>query len=299
MAVRFVKTTSAGVQIVKNNKDEQKVGFFERKNQASIASKKPAIYPLKTKFHLTIIFVIVLSLYLLSTYQTESTPGELIVGIPNLFQLLAKFFPPNLEVLMASTVVAAFSETIQMAIIATTIAAILCIPLSLLGAQNITTNKYLYGFMRMFLNVLRTIPDIVLALIFVGIFGLGVFPGILALIIFSLGILAKLISETIESVDMNPLEAMQASGAGKLQMIYFGLVPQVLPQFSSLVLYVFEINIRASVVLGLVGAGGIGLVLDQQIRLYNLPNAMAIIIGIFILVVIIEYISTKIREAIV
>lgn len=299
MAVRFVKTISAGVQIVKNNKIEKKLGYFERKKQASIASKNPSIYPTKTKFHLTLIFVVVLSLYLLSTYQTESTPLELVEGVPNLFLLLAKFFPPNLEVLMASSVVAAFSETIQMAIIATTIAAILCIPLSLLGAQNITTNKYLYGFMRMFLNILRTIPDIVLALIFVGIFGLGVFPGILALIIFSLGILAKLISETVESVDMNPLEAMQASGAGKLQMIYFGLVPQVLPQFSSLVLYVFEINIRASVVLGLVGAGGIGLVLDQQIRLYNLPNAMAIIIGIFILVVIIEYISTKIREAIV
>lgn len=268
-------------------------------NGQIMPGKTPSIYTAKTKSRLLLIFGVVLALYLFSTYQTNSTPAELVIGLPNLFALLAKFFPPNFEVLTASSVVAAFSETIQMAIIATTVAAILCVPLSLLGAQNITTNKYLYGFMRFFLNVLRTIPDIVLALIFVGIFGLGVFPGILALIIFSLGILAKLISETIESVDMNPLEAMQASGAGTIQTIYYGLVPQVLPQFSSLVLYVFEINIRASVVLGLVGAGGIGLVLDQQIRLYNLENAMAIIIGIFVLVVIIEFISNKIREAIV
>lgn len=138
-----------------------------------------------------------------------------------------------------------------------------------------------------------------LAVIFVGLFGIGVFPGILALIIFSLGILAKLISETIEAVDMNPMEAMRASGGNTLQVIWYALVPQVLPQYTSLVLYVFEINIRASVVLGLVGAGGIGLILNQQLGFYNYPNAMAIIIIIFVVVILIEYISNKIREALV
>src|SRR5699024_3963922 len=113
------------------------------------------------------------------------------------------------------------------------------------------------------------------------------------------GILAKLISETIEAVDMNPLEAMRASGGNTLQVIFYGLVPQVLAQFTSFVLYVFEINIRASVVLGLVGAGGIGLILDRELQFYNYPNAMAIIIVIFFVVITIEYISSKIREALV
>ncbi|KMJ58264.1 alkylphosphonate ABC transporter permease [Bacillus sp. LL01] len=257
----------------------------------------PSLLPAKTKMKLTVIFSLVIGFYILSTVKTNATIGDLINGIPNMFKVMVKFFPPNLNVFVH--ILDPLATTIQMAIIATTIAAILCVPLSLLAAQNVTTNKFVYTFVRSMLNILRTIPDLVLAVIFVGLFGIGVLPGILALIIFSLGILAKLISETIESVDMNPMEAMSASGANTMQKIRFALIPQILPQFVSFVLYVFEINIRASVVLGLVGAGGIGIILSQQLRFYNYPNAMLIILVIFALVVIIEYISTKIREAIV
>ncbi|MGD6833612.1 phosphonate ABC transporter, permease protein PhnE [Sutcliffiella halmapala] len=257
----------------------------------------PSLLPSKTKARLTVIFSLVIGFYILSTIKTNATFTDLIQGIPNMGRVIVKFFPPNFNVFM--NILEPLATTIQMAIIATTVAAILCIPLSLLAAQNVTANKFVYTAVRSFLNILRTIPDLVLAVIFVGLFGIGVLPGILALIIFSLGILAKLISETIESVDMNPMEAMSASGANTLQKISFALVPQVLPQFTSFVLYVFEINIRASVVLGLVGAGGIGIVLSQQLRFYNYPNAMLIILVIFAMVVIIEYISTKIREAIV
>ncbi|WP_223700567.1 phosphonate ABC transporter, permease protein PhnE [Sutcliffiella deserti] len=259
--------------------------------------KAPSLLPAKTKAKLTIIFSVIIGFYILSTVKTNATLPDLIQGIPNMGRVIAKFFPPNFNVFM--NILEPMATTIQMAIIATTVAAVLCIPLSLLAAQNVTSNKFVYTFVRSFLNILRTIPDLVLAVIFVGLFGIGVLPGILALIIFSLGILAKLISETIESVDMNPMEAMSASGANTLQKISFALVPQVLPQFASFVLYVFEINIRASVVLGLVGAGGIGIVLSQQLKFYNYPNAMLIILVIFAVVVIIEYISTKIREAIV
>ncbi len=259
--------------------------------------KVPSLLPAKTKFKLSVIFSLVIGFYILSTVKTNATIGDLISGIPNMFKVIVKFFPPNLNVFVH--ILEPMATTVQMAIIATTVASLLCIPLSLLAAQNVTTNKFVYTAVRTFLNILRTIPDLVLAVIFVGLFGIGVLPGILALIIFSLGILAKLISETIESVDMNPMEAMSASGANTLQKISFALIPQVLPQFVSFVLYVFEINIRASVVLGLVGAGGIGIILSQQLRFYNYPNAMLIILVIFAMVVIIEYISTKIREAIV
>nr|WP_286168762.1 phosphonate ABC transporter, permease protein PhnE [Roseburia sp. 1XD42-34] len=247
---------------------------------------------------ITIIFFVVLGFYLFSMVWTQR---EMVGGfgdaLGNMYTVIEKFFPPNLEVI--PKVWEAMAQTIQMAVIATTLAAILTVPLALLSAQNITTFKPLYLFTRTLLNTLRTIPDLVLAVIFVGLFGVGLLPGILALFIFSLGILAKLISETIEAVDMNPLEAMRASGGNIFQVIYFGLIPQVLPQFTSFVLYVFEINIRASVVLGLVGAGGIGLVLDQQLGFYNYPNAMAIIILIFIVVIVIEFISNKLREALI
>ncbi|SET79852.1 phosphonate transport system permease protein [Oceanobacillus limi] len=269
-----------------------------KKEEQLTITKAPSIYPAKTKTQVSIILFAVIAFYLYSMYRAQD---EMVGGIgsalTNMWSVMVKFFPPNFNVV--SAIMPAMAETIQMAIIATTVAAILTVPLALLSARNIATFKPIYFIFRTFLNILRTIPDLVLAVLFVGMFGIGVFPGILALIIFSLGILAKLISETIEAVDMNPLEAIRASGGNTLQVISYGLVPQVLPQFTSFVLYVFEINIRASVVLGLVGAGGIGLILDQQIGFYNYPNAMTIIIVIFVVVIAIEYISNKIREALI
>src|SRR5690625_857450 len=164
-------------------------------------------------------------------------------SLENMKIVIEKFFPPNLAII--PYIWKPLAQTIQMAIIATTIATILTVPLSLLSARNITTTKWLYLIMRIFLNIFRTIPDIVLAILFVGLFGVGVFSGILALIIFSLGILAKLMSETIEAVDMQPLEAIRATGGNLIQVVFFGLIPQILPQFTSFVLYVFEVNVRS------------------------------------------------------
>ncbi len=262
----------------------------------TLAQKTMPLYPAKTKIQVTIIFFVVLGIY---TYSMIKTQEDMVGGfggaLGNMYTVIEKFFPPNFAILPA--IWDSMMQTIQMAIIATTIAAILTVPLAVLSAQNITTFKPLYYLTRTLLNLLRTIPDLVLAVIFVGLFGIGVFPGILALTVFSLGILAKLISETIESVDMNPLEAMRASGGNVFQVIWYSLVPQIAPQFTSLVLYVFEINIRASVVLGMVGAGGVGLILNQQLKFYNYPNAMTVIIVIFATVLIIEYVSNKLREA--
>ncbi|SHG32487.1 phosphonate ABC transporter, permease protein PhnE [Ornithinibacillus halophilus] len=267
------------------------------KEKKTIDSKL-SIYPAKTKKQITIIFAAVLGMYLFSMFWTQrDMAGGFGGALGNMYRVIEKFFPPNFAVLPA--LVDPIAETIHMAIIATTIATILTVPLAILSAQNVTTFKPLYYLTRTFLNLLRTIPDLVLAVIFVGLFGIGVFPGILALAVFSLGILAKLIGETIESVDMNPMEAMRASGGNVFQVIWYALIPQILPQFTSFVLYVFEINIRASVVLGYVGAGGIGLILNQQLGFYNYPNAMAVIIVIFVVVIAIEYVSNKIREALI
>lgn len=268
------------------------------KEIASKNSNTPNLYPKKTKIQVTVILILVLAMYLYSiNFTISQTNGGFANALSNMGRVIKEFFPPNLSII--PIIWEPMATTIQMAVIATTVSALLTIPLALLSAHNITTIKPLYYITRICLNILRTIPDLVLAVVFVGLFGVGVLPGILALIIFSLGILAKLFGETVEAVDMDPLEAMTATGANIFQVIYYGLVPQVLPQFTSFVLYVFEINIRASVVLGLVGAGGIGLSLDRELSFYNYPNAMAIIILIFVVVIVIEFISSKIREALV
>ncbi|MDR6225795.1 phosphonate ABC transporter, permease protein PhnE [Desmospora profundinema] len=251
----------------------------------------------REKKRITLIFGVVFGLYLWTSVETESTVTDLIAGLPHIWNMVGQLFPPNWD--YVSQVWPKLLETIQMAVIATTIAAILCIPFCLLAARNVTSIPWIHHPAKLFLNALRTIPDLILAVVFVGIFGIGVFSGILALIIFSFGILTKLISETIESIDPQPLEAIRASGGNAFQIIAYAVVPQVLPQFCSFSLYVFEINVRASVVLGFVGAGGIGLLLQQQIAFLRYPNVMTLILIIFFVVLAIEYISGKIRERLV
>ncbi len=256
-----------------------------------------SLYPKKTKRIITISFIFVISLYLVSSIITESFILNFFIKLPNIFGLIADFFPPQWS--YVSNIWPKLFETLHMAIIATTIAVIISIPFSLLTANNVTTNHFLYQVMRFLLNIIRTIPDIILAVVFVGLFGIGVFPGIIALIIFAVGILVKLMSEVIEAIDMNPSEAIRASGGNTLQTIWFAVVPQVLPQFISFSLYVFEINIRASVVLGLVGAGGIGQLINKEINFMNYPAVSTIVLIIFAVVVVIDYISGKLREGLV
>lgn len=256
-----------------------------------------SLYPTKTKLTITLALVGIIGFYLISSIQTESFIVNFFLKIGNVTELVGRFFPPDWS--YAQQVWSKLFETIHMAIISSTIATLISIPFCLLTARNITTNKYLYNTMRFILNIIRTVPDIVLAVVFVGLFGIGVFSGIIALIIFAIGILVKLMSETIESIDMNPSEAIKASGGNTLQIIWYAVVPQVLPQFISFGLYVFEVNIRASVVLGLVGAGGVGQLINTQINFLNYPAVMTIVIIIFVVVVIIDYISSKLREGLV
>jgi len=157
-------------------------------------------------------------------------------------------------------------------------------------------SPWVYQIARFILNLLRTIPDLLLAAIFVAIFGLGLIPGILALAVFSVGLIAKLTYESLETIDRGPLEAMTSVGASKLQWIAFGVVPQILPHFISYVLYTFEINVRAAAVLGLVGAGGIGLYYEKTLGFLEYDKTNSIILLTLAVVLAIDYFSTKLRE---
>lgn len=261
-------------------------------------SKKIPIVPVKTKITLTIIILAVVSLYMLAAIVTEAYPDRVIKGFPHIFNFVVDdLFPPNWS--YYPVVTRRLLETWNIALLSTTLAIIFCLPISFVAARNINRLQPVYHTVRFILNVLRTIPDLILAVIFVTIVGLGALAGVYALFLFSLGILVKLISETVEAIDPGPLEAIRATGGNIIQIIWFGAIPQILPQYVSYSLYVLEINVRASIVLGFVGAGGVGLIMKQQLSLFRYDNVSTIIFLTFVGVSIIDIASTNFRKRLV
>ncbi len=237
---------------------------------------------------------LILALIIISSIRTGATPGKLITGIPQMWALISEMLPPDWPYI--GTIWGPTLQTVQMAVIGTTAGAILAIPFVLLCAGNITHSPLILYPSRFVLNLVRTIPDLLFAAIFVAVFGIGPFAGILALVFFSFGLVAKLTYEALEAIDPGPLEAMTAVGANKLQWIAYGVVPQILPQFIAYFLYTFEINVRAAAVLGLVGAGGIGLLLDRALGQLRYDRAALIILLTLLVVLLIDYASTRLRE---
>lgn len=263
-------------------------------NKQTTAQKRHFITPKRLKWTLGSSLLLVLVLYILSIYQTTAYPNRVIEGFPIIVNfVIDDLWPPNWSYF--PRVAMSLLETWNMALFSTTFAALVALPMSFLAASNINRNAYFYQFIRNFLNLLRTIPEIILAVLFVALVGIGAVSGILALSVFSVGILAKLISETIEAIDPGPVEAIRASGGNVFQVIVFGVIPQILPQYASYSLYVLEINVKASVVLGFVGAGGIGIILRQQLSLFNYNNVATIIIVLFLTITIIDLISNRLR----
>ncbi|MBB6634359.1 phosphonate ABC transporter, permease protein PhnE [Cohnella thailandensis] len=257
-------------------------------NGLSRLPKKPS----RIKHYLT--FVIVLWMVWGSAVQTDSTFKELFTGLPEMWKLIEEMFPPNWQYF--DNIVPAMLETIRMAIAGTTFGAIIAIPFAVISASNIVKTPWIIYPARFILNLIRTIPDLLLAALFVAIFGLGLVPGILALAVFSVGLIAKLTYEAAETIDPGPLEAMTSVGANKIQWIVFGVVPQVAAHYVSYVLYTFEINVRAAAVLGLVGAGGIGLYYEKTLGFLEYDKTNSIILFTLAVVLVIDFISTKLRE---
>lgn len=247
--------------------------------------------PSKLKHMLTAILLVLLLWG--SAIQVDASFEKLVTGLPNMVDLLKEMVPPDWAYFR--TITGAMLDTIRMAILGTTFGAIIAVPLALLSANNVFPS-FLYRPARFILNIIRTIPDLLLASIFVAIFGIGPLPGILALTVFSVGIVAKLLYESIEAIDRGPLEAMTAVGANKVQWIVYAVVPQVTAHFVSYVLYTFEVNVRAAAVLGLVGAGGIGLYYDRTLGFFQYDKTASIIIYTLIVVLIIDYIGASLRE---
>ncbi len=194
------------------------------------------------------------------------------------------------------TIIGATIQTIQMALAGTFIALIFAFPISFLAARNTTPNLFIYRVVRTALNLLRTIPDLALGLIFVSAVGLGAFAGTLALAFHTTTVLAKLISESIEGIDEGVVEAIKATGANYFQTLSFAVVPQVLPDIISFGLYRFETNIRSAAVLGLIGAGGMGYLMNNAFRTFAYQEACAIVVILMVLVISVDTVSARLRK---
>ncbi len=194
-------------------------------------------------------------------------------------------------------------ETILLAFMGTLFAVICSVPLSFLGARNLMQSsaltKAIYYLTRTFFNLVRSIEVLIVAVIMAVVVGIGPFAGVLALVIHSIGALGKLYSEAIESIDPGPIEAITATGASRLQVVLFAVVPQVVPQFLSFTMYRWDINVRLSTVIGLVGGGGIGFLLIQYINLLQWNQAGAALWLIGIVVILMDYASATIRARLV
>jgi phosphonate transport system permease protein len=190
-------------------------------------------------------------------------------------------------------------ETFRIGVLASVFGCAVALPISFMASKVTAPSQMVYMLDKSFMNVIRTIPDLFWAMLFVAGVGGGAFAGVLALFFFTLAIMSKLFSETIDSVDTGPLEAAKATGGSHFPAVRVSVLPQVLPNYVAYSLYVFEISIRASVVLGLVGAGGIGRVLEAQRAFFRFDRVLAIVIMIFILVFIIEQVSVAFRRRLV
>jgi phosphonate transport system permease protein len=193
----------------------------------------------------------------------------------------------------------AFIETLQLAVLGTVVGATLALPLALWTTKFGNPNRFLRTIVRSFNNVIRSIPDLLWALIFVAAVGIGALSGLLALIFFSLAVTTKLTSDILDGIDMGPVEAANASGAGLNQMLRTAVVPQILPSYASFVLYNFELNLRASAVLGLVGAGGIGARIEFFRGRGQWEELWGLVFMFFLVVLIVERISVSLRRRLV
>jgi len=193
-------------------------------------------------------------------------------------------------------------ETIFLALMATTVAIVLAIPLSFLAARNLMGGSPItmtvYYVVRTILNILRSIEPLIMAIIFVVWVGLGPFAGVLALAVHSVAALGKLYSEAVESIDPGPIEAVTATGANRLQTVFYAVIPQIVPPYLAFTIYRWDINVRMSTIIGFVGGGGIGYLLQQWIRLMMYEEAGAAVWAIAIVVAVMDYASAKVREEI-
>jgi phosphonate transport system permease protein len=239
-----------------------------------------------------------LALAIYAMWRLEFSLARLGSGIVQLGHFVSLMLPPTSGGRSAAYL-KALGETLAIAFLGTLMAALLAFPIGFLAARNVVANRVLHFLTRRVLDTVRGVDVLIWALIFINVVGLGPFAGILAIAASDCGAFGKLFSEAIETAEAGPVEAVVAAGGSPLEAIRFGLLPQIFPVIASQVLYYFESNTRAAAIIGIVGAGGIGLHLVEQIRVLEWQTVAFLILMILATVAVIDWLSTRLRLAVI
>ncbi len=226
---------------------------------------------------------------------------SLIEGLPYMGALLSGIVNPDWSVF--PLLVRYARETLEMSILGTLIGAVFALPLSFMGARNLMggnpVTRVLYFIVRFLMAVIRAVPTLFWGLLFVAAVGIGQFPGVLAITVFSTGLLAKLYSEAIEAIDWGQIEAVTATGANPWQVLIFAIVPQFFPYFVAHTLYSWEVNVHSATILGAVGAGGLGFVALEYINQFSFDKMGTVLIVTLVMTLLIDYTSAYVRARII
>lgn len=245
--------------------------------------------------------LVLLAVVAFTYHRTEFDPGILVRNSGQLQRVVTAFLHPNTADL--KDILPLTLETLYIAVLGTFIGTVLAIPLSFLAARNLMRRNLpgtaVYFVVRLLMSVIRSTPTLFWGIFWVIVVGIGPYPGVLAVSTFTIGLISKLFSEAIETVDWGQVDALTATGANPIQVVIHAVVPQVTPYMIANVLYSFEVNVHSSTVLGIVGAGGIGLLLNQYIGLLLYPDLAMLLIVVILMTTIIDYSSAAIRRRII
>ena len=249
--------------------------------------------PPSSGFAPTLAWTVALMLLIWSWGGADMRPMALFKDSANMAVFAREFFPPNFHdwrIYLEEMVI-----TIHIAVWGTVLAVVCAIPFGLMSAENLVP-RWVYQPVRRVMDACRAINEMVFAMLFIVAVGLGPFAGVLALWIHTTGVLAKLFAEAVEAIDPRPVEGVRATGANALEEILYGVIPQVLPLWISYALYRFESNVRSASVVGMVGAGGIGVILHEVIRGFDYAETAAVLLIIIVSVTLIDLLSARIRQ---
>jgi phosphonate transport system permease protein len=243
--------------------------------------------------------VAMVALFVFAFWRFEFSLARFFNGLGNLGGLVPLMLPPNPGSWpRAILFLHALAETVAIAFLGTLLAALLAFPVGFLAARNTSINRIVQFMSRRMLDSVRGVDALIWALIWINVVGLGPFAGVLAIMTSDIGAFGKLFSEAIEAADQKPVEGVTSTGGSRWHQVRFGVLPQVLPVMAGQVLYYFESNTRSSTIIGIVGAGGIGLHLSEMIRTLEWQSVSFIICLILIAVAVIDFVSSRIRRAI-
>ncbi len=275
------------------NVSQVKLTWFDKIFKPQVITLPNGHSTIRRRSRAPIIIALVLLAIVLSLRMTGFDLSIVIKKFDKLLDLMVKLFHPKWS--FFGKVVRPLIDTIKMSILGTVIGCLLALPVSVLASTNIDKNRVIVSVLRFILALIRTLPTLVIALVCALIFGLGTFAGTLAISIFTFGIVAKMLYESIETIDMGPFEAMEAMGANKFQAFWSACMPQILPIYLSHSLYCFEMNVRASAILGYVGAGGLGITINERIGWRDYEGLGMVLLTLFVVVVVIEFTSEYLR----